>query len=367
MARKIVLAIFITIFCGVSITYASSLFTLSDTVSRHAPSIASDHTINFGMHEALDLVGSNFYIEFASGFNLTTITTADIDLSFGPVTGLENSLNLISGVPNATDWGMVISGQQIIFTHPTNALNGDIASNSFVNINIGIVAGGVNQIVNPATLGSTIIRFNTSNNEYGALAVPITEDQVGTSGNVGNPSVIVQWAVPQQRVGVPETNDDAQFYLTVRSASDLENTINYTSLGLLNLNTDGTYLIPELLSVSGGTYDVGIKTQQHLTKILDDISLPAGATTTLNFSDINNLAPKGVEILLAGDINNTGISPATLGDDVVNSVDLSTLLNVIDDDDVTGNVIRANLNQDIVVNSVDISLMIQNLDKEGDR
>lgn len=59
-------------------------------------------------------------------------------------------------------------------------------------------------------------------------------------------------------------------------------------------------------------------------------------------------------------------SAANLGDDVVNSIDLSLLLPDLDETDNTGNAIRVNLNQDTAVNSVDLSIMLDNLDVEGD-
>lgn len=177
----------------------------------------------------------------------------------------------------------------------------------------------------------------------------------------------VQWAMPQGRVGAAETNDDADFYLTVRTATNGDDVILATvpAATLLSTGVDGRYLTPEALGVSPGTYDIGIKGHQHLTRVLQDVTLTSG-NTVLNFTQPDNSAPKGSQVLLAGDVNGAGTSPATLGDDVVNSVDLSTLLAVIDDDDLTGNALRPNLNQDVVVNSVDLSLMISNLDDEGD-
>ena len=71
-------------------------------------------------------------------------------------------------------------------------------------------------------------------------------------------------------------------------------------------------------------------------------------------------------MLLTGDISGNLSSAANLGDDVINSVDLSLLLPDLDKTDSTGNAIRANLNQDTVINSVDLSIMLDNLDKEGD-
>ena len=130
----------------------------------------------------------------------------------------------------------------------------------------------------------------------------------------------------------------------------------------------GTYATSiTLTGITDGVYDIGIKTHQHLTKILQDVTLSSATTTVLNFTNTTNTSIYGPQVLLAGDINGSTSTPADLGDDVVNSVDLSIIINDLDKDDPTGNDIRSNLNEDVVVNSVDLSLMLKNLDKEGEK
>jgi len=177
--------------------------------------------------------------------------------------------------------------------------------------------------------------------------------------------VTIRWATPEKRVGASETNDETTFFLTFKNP--LTHGLVYTT-GLYDTANDGTYLAPitVLPGVSNGTYDIGFKGKAHLTKILRGIDLPSGLTN-LNFTQDDNSISKGSIRLIAGDINGDGATPATMGDDVINSVDLSAMIANLDADDPTGNGIRANLNQDPVVNAVDLSLMISNLDKEGDK
>jgi len=176
----------------------------------------------------------------------------------------------------------------------------------------------------------------------------------------------IQWAVPQMRVGVAETNDETDFYISVYSAAEDGAPALFTMPNLETTLVDGTYLatIP-LTGISAGTYDITFKGHQHIAKKLNDIALVAG-NNVLNFSTLDNSAPKGAEVLLGGDISNAGTTPATLGDDVVNSVDISILLGELDNNDPTGNAIRANINQDTVVNSVDMSILLDNIDKTGE-
>lgn len=181
---------------------------------------------------------------------------------------------------------------------------------------------------------------------------------------------LINWAVPETRVGAAGTNDDATFYLTIRTAVDTDSTVLWTQPALLQTNNDGTYSVPiQIQGIAPGTYDVGIKTQQHLTKKIDNITLVRG-NNILDFtqavSSPNYGTVKGSTRLLSGDVNGIGTNPSNLGDDEVNSVDISVLLNDLNKTDATGNGYRANLNQDTQINSVDISMLLSNLNLRGD-
>jgi len=161
---------------------AASLLDLSDKMSRQAPSTASNHEIKFTTPSGLGDSGEYLRIIFDSGFNLTAITFADIDLWHGPTTGLETSENLAPAA-NATSWGVTISGSQIDFTHPTNNANGDILPNDKVVVRIGLNAvGGTKQIINSVAIGSKIINISGNYGDSGKLAVAIYQDQIGVGG-----------------------------------------------------------------------------------------------------------------------------------------------------------------------------------------
>lgn len=181
---------------------------------------------------------------------------------------------------------------------------------------------------------------------------------------------LINWAVPETRVGAAGTNDDATFYLTIRTAIDTDNVILWTQSALLQTNNDGTYSIPiQIQGINPGTYDVGIKTHQHLTKKIDNITLARGSNIldfTQPVSSPNYGTVKGSARLLSGDINGIGTNPSNLGDDEVNSVDISVLLADLNKSDPTTRAYRANLNQDTEVNSVDISMLLGNLNLRGD-
>jgi hypothetical protein len=177
----------------------------------------------------------------------------------------------------------------------------------------------------------------------------------------------VRWAVPEGRIGASSTNWDSTFYLAVRPASDSDKSVIFIMDTLVSTTVAGEYATPITLTgvANSSTYDIAFKSHQHISSKLNDVFLEAGSNV-LNFTQADNSIFMGPLRLRAGDINGTGDSPGTLGDNVVNSVDLSILLNQIDFDDPTTRGIRANFNQDVVINSVDLSMLIENLDLEGD-
>lgn len=177
----------------------------------------------------------------------------------------------------------------------------------------------------------------------------------------------VRWAIPEGRVGASSTNWDSTFYIAVRPADDSDQSIIFAMDTLASTTVAGDYTTAITFDgvTNSSTYDVAFKSHQHISSKLDDVFLEAGINS-LNFTQADNSIFVGPLRLLAGDINGTGDSPSTLGDNVVNSIDLSVLLDQIDFYDPSTRGYRANFNQDVVINSVDLGMLIENLDKEGD-
>ena len=169
----------------------------------------------------------------------------------------------------------------------------------------------------------------------------------------------IHWAVPEMRIGTPGTNDDAIFFLTVRQSGS----VLFTTPVIASSTPAGTYDTPIELDIPNGTYDLGIKTHQHLTKILRNVPMDT-SNRVLNFTqlDYTNLT-KGTEVLQAGDINGSIAAPATMGDDKVNALDLTTLLSQFS---ATDKFARANLNQDAKVNALDLTIILKNFNHLGE-
>ena len=209
-----------------------------------------------------------------------------------------------------------------------------------------------------ATVGEPIVSFASSTN--------FQLDQ-GKTWIGGNPTITIRYVDPESRTGTAGTNDDVNFFITVRTSTNSDDVVLFTS-EFATTSTDGSYSSQiELTGIDSGTYDIGLKGGQHITRVLQDVPIVEGSNVPLNFTTSDYASTtRGTVELLAGDVNGDGSIPNDLGDDVVNSVDISSLLDVLDDTDTTGNTVRSNINQDTVINSVDLSVMLDNLDKEGE-
>jgi len=357
------------IFC-LSITYlalkpvqAAKILNFTDDLSEQKINIGSNHEISFVSPSGVS-AGQTIIITFAPEYTIGAVDWTDIDLE-------DDNVDLdLANTPSAATWGANFTGNILTLRSGT----GVIAPNSNITIKIGDSdiathqGNGDQQIINPTIKGAYAMIIGGTFGDTGLGGTYITEDNnVYIRAEVSaSSSVVIQWATPELRVGLPETNDEATFFIKLDTQNEGDNNVLFTQSNLANTTVAGTYLTPIEISVASGTYDAIIKTHQHISKKLNDVQITDGLTV-LNFTQIDNSTPKGSIRLLAGDINLAGNSTTTLGDDLIDIPnDLTILLSSIDNNDPTGNVIRANLNQDVVVNSVDVSILIKNLGLTGD-
>jgi hypothetical protein len=172
---------------GLTGTGGMSIITgLRDTLSRLEKGVGSDHTITFGTNFGIS-AGQDIQVWFDPGslnFDLSSITISDLELSDNV-----NNVRNIANIADANNWGVSInSGDDVItFTAPTNVAE-QFSPTSQIVVRIGTNAGGTNQIINPSSLGSYIIRIvlnNTAPGEMGEVNIPIIDsDIVDISGYV---------------------------------------------------------------------------------------------------------------------------------------------------------------------------------------
>jgi hypothetical protein len=357
--RNLAYAIVLIAAAGLCVRALASAVTTNYSVIIARPIVATSTTILFSMTLAQNVAPSSTLVfHFDPGYTVpASVTSGDGSLT---IDGVARTLGPYAA-PGV--YGYRMNGSTLVLSTATDET---MHSASTVRLLVGAEGG----FANPSTTGtkqfSTDV-YSPANALVGTaagasfLANPIG---VTASSTATNPTVQVVNVLPELRIGASDTNDDVTYYLTARSGGS----VLFTQSNLLSTDNAGYATdVVALTGLSDGSYDIGIKTQQHLTRILRGVSVTSATTTALNFTDPANGSATGSQVLLAGDIDNTATSPATLGDDVVNSVDLSLLINKLDVDDPSGNTLRANLNQDVVVNSVDLSIMLKNLDVEGDR
>lgn len=171
---------------------AGALTSLSDTMTRLKAATASDHTFKLSTPTALTDTTDKIEITFPAGFTVGSVDFSDIDLSHGASTGYETEEGL-AALADATNWGAAFSGQILTLDHPTNALNGDIAANDKIVVEIGLAASGGNaQISNPSA-GTYVIDIKTKDGaaetDTGKVAAAIIADDQFTVSTSVDPSI----------------------------------------------------------------------------------------------------------------------------------------------------------------------------------
>lgn len=168
----------------VPISYAGGLSALSDTMSRVADStpsnVTSNHVIKFTTPTGLLVGGYKMQIDFPAGFTTTGVTYTDMTVTWGPSTGIENSLTL-GATPSGATWGAAFTGQQLNITSGT----GTITAGSKVIINLT----GTNKIINPTAAATYVISAGIYNGatpiDTGKIAVAIiADDQIPVTAGV---------------------------------------------------------------------------------------------------------------------------------------------------------------------------------------
>ncbi len=151
---------------------AANVTTFSDTLTDSAPSVVSDHTIEFVAPTGV-AAGETITVTLDPAFTgVAGIAFGDVDLA---VDGVDETL---AAAPAAATWGVGAAGQVITLTSGT----GVIAANATVTIQIGTNAdAGVNQITNPATEGSYEINVTSGSADTGETRVAIVNSVTVTA------------------------------------------------------------------------------------------------------------------------------------------------------------------------------------------
>lgn len=156
----------------------------SDAVTRHLVSVAADHEIAFTTPTGVDGPADTVAIALPD-FTFGLLDIGDLNLFYGPVTGLENA-TVLAAAPAAGVWGAAISGTTITFTAPSDAA-GTVAAGSRIVIRVGTnAAGGVHRLTNPAAPVTAQVGIQGTFGDTGTVGVPIVDnDSISVTATVG--------------------------------------------------------------------------------------------------------------------------------------------------------------------------------------
>ena len=154
---------------------AANVTSFSDTLSDSAPSVVSNHTIEFVTPTGV-AAGEDLTITFPAGFTgIGVLDFEDVDLA---VNGVDETL---AGTAAGTSWGVNASGQLITIDSATAV----IGAGATVTIQIGTNATegvtGDSQITNPGTPTSYKIDVDVAGNDTGSTRVAIVDSVTVTA------------------------------------------------------------------------------------------------------------------------------------------------------------------------------------------
>jgi len=160
---------------------AAVLTSRSAIFERNQPGVASNEEITFVTPSGVQSGGGDtIALNYGSTFNLSSVTFGDVDLFYGPVTGLENSASLAAS-PGVNIWGVSVSGNKLIFTAPSSGVLNQIPGGDHVVMRIGTnAAGGVNRIINPTGLGggTIFLVIDGAFGDTGGFDIPIFNNTI---------------------------------------------------------------------------------------------------------------------------------------------------------------------------------------------
>ncbi|MDB5266277.1 MAG: hypothetical protein JWN89_92 [Parcubacteria group bacterium] len=279
-----IFACLLLIFSNVSLASAAALTSFSDTMSRQTISTNSSHVLKFTTPTGVAISQTVKYT-FPTGFNFTSSTFANVTISWGTTTGLENSTTTASS-NSATAWGAAFSGSNnvvLTLTAPSGAGNNIPAGK------IMIVTIASTNSVNPSGATTYSIGVIGSFGDTGTTTVNIIgDDTVAVSGTV--PQAIT-FAISANTIGFGTLDSGAARYAntTTGSASDV---VAHTLAVSTNAPTGYT------ITVQGAT----LTSQQNVANTITAIGASPATSSTGN-------EQFGIYASKAGGTNGTIASP----------------------------------------------------------
>ena len=213
---------------------AAALVNKFDTLSSQKISTPANHEIVFRTPTGVAVTGRTISLTFPSGFNMNSLTFADID--FAHSAGAQSSCtgvsfatdNTIAAAAGAGTWGAALAGQVVTLTAPTDSVA--IAANSCLRVKIGTNATtgatGTIRITNHSTPATYQLAIGGTFADTGNIAFNIlTDDQVAVTAQV---SETLSFTLSSNAIGFGALGTGAAKYATTGGGTATANTVAHT-------------------------------------------------------------------------------------------------------------------------------------------
>ncbi len=168
---------------------AAELEEVSFRLTRQQVSTETDVEVAFITPSGIDSPTDQIDLTFAPAFDISSLAFSDVTITYGPVSGTENTTT-VAAAAGINTWGVQRSVNTMILIPPTNALPGTITAGYRIVVRLGTWAGGVHQVVTPVTNGifplSIAGGFGDAGAAYTEIRTPDSLDVVVTVDN-GSP------------------------------------------------------------------------------------------------------------------------------------------------------------------------------------
>ncbi|HPN15183.1 MAG TPA: fibronectin type III domain-containing protein [bacterium] len=218
-SKAMILFLAFVLSCAPLLTLAASASPASDQITTHTAGAAANHTIKFKTPSGIDAPTDTITLDLSS-FTFGALNSGDVDIFYGPVTGLENS-PAHGAVPGINTWGIAMGAGVITLTPPTNAVPGTVPANDLIVVYVGThAAGGINRLTNPAAPTAVYLNIGGNFGDTASVAIPI----------VANGNVTVNATVPSSLILTsinPNTVDvgGANFIMTLVGAGFMADSV----------------------------------------------------------------------------------------------------------------------------------------------
>ncbi len=179
--------------CLSSVSRATGIDLFSVTLSTELQGASANQAVRFVTAAGVDAPTDSIVLSYATAFDLSALSSPnDFDFAVDDDAACDGPFTdkALAAAATLGTWGVSVGSTTVTFSPPTDAIPGEIDPNRCVQMLIGtnasVGATGVNQIVNPGTVGSYVITVAGGFGNAGATPVAITDsDAVGVSACVG--------------------------------------------------------------------------------------------------------------------------------------------------------------------------------------